>query len=117
MALTGNTLNQLSEDEHRKKNVAAKAVVIHGYNASLDEYIPIEVDSEGSQVVAYATRIDDTTTANVTYFGFAPVGTATSAASWQIYKIDETSGAVKTWADGDANFNNVWDNRASLSYS
>ena len=64
-----------------------------------------------------ALRIDDTTTANVTYVGKAAIGTATDAAAWQIHKLDETSGLIQTWADGDANFDNVWDNRAGLSYS
>ena len=64
-----------------------------------------------------ATRLDDTTTASVTYVGKAAIGTATSAASWQVQKIDETTGLVITWADGDADFNNIWDNRASLTYS
>jgi len=65
----------------------------------------------------YAIILDDTTTANVTYVGKAVIGSATSTASWQIQKLDETSGLVINWADGDANFDNVWDNRASLSYS
>lgn len=62
-------------------------------------------------------EIDDTTTASVTYVGFASPGTVTSVASWRIMKIDESSGTSVTWADGDADFDNVWDNRASLSYS
>lgn len=64
-----------------------------------------------------ATRIDDTTTANTTYIGKAPIGSATSSAVWQISKLDTSSGLIKTWADGDASFNNVWDDRVSLSYS
>ncbi len=56
---------------------------------------------------------------SITYIGKAVPGTATSAASWQIQKLDESSTpdfSLK-WADGDGNFDNVWDNRASLSYS
>lgn len=63
----------------------------------------------------YATRIDDQTP--ILYVGKAPVGSATSAAVWQIHKIDETSGVIITWADGNANFDNVWDNHSSLTYS
>lgn len=117
MALTGNNANQRGEDEHRRKNVAGKAVILHGYNAENDEYIPVEVDAQGNQTANFATRVDDTTTASTTYIGNAPIGSATSSAVWQIYKIDESSGMVKTWADGDANYDNVWDNRASLSYN
>lgn len=64
-----------------------------------------------------AIRLDDTSTANVTYVGKATVGSSTASAVWQIKKIDETTGLVITWADGDTSFNNVWDNRVSLSYS
>lgn len=61
----------------------------------------------------YALKLDDTTTTNVTYVGKAAVGSATSSAVWQMKKIDESSGMTITWADGDANFDNVWDNRAT----
>lgn len=64
-----------------------------------------------------ALRLDDSSTANVTYIGKAAIGTATSAASWQIFKLDESSGLSITWADGDANFNNIWNNRTGLTYS
>ena len=53
------------------------------------------------------------------FIGFAAPGSAKSAASWQIRKIT-TSGNFITdvqFADGDALFNNVWDDRAGLSYS
>ena len=65
---------------------------------------------------AYATRIDEAS-ATVTYIGNAATGTATSAATWQVKKIDDSSGTVITWADGNANFDNIFDNRAALSYS
>lgn len=58
----------------------------------------------------------DSGDANVTYVGKAAIGTATSAASWQVMKIDENTGTVITWADSNALFDNVFDNRESLSY-
>jgi hypothetical protein len=60
----------------------------------------------------------DEVSASVTYVGFAAMGTATSAASWQIKKL-LTTGTVTVgrWADSNANFDNVWDDRASLVYS
>lgn len=67
---------------------------------------------------AMAMQVDDTT--GTIYQGWAEPGTATSAASWRIRKI-VTSGSPDdtaiTFADGDRSFNNIWDNRASLSYS
>lgn len=53
----------------------------------------------------------------VTYVGQAVIGSASSASVWQIQKIDETTGTIITWADGDDNFDNVWDNYAVLTYS
>lgn len=59
----------------------------------------------------------DDASATVTYIGFAPMGTATSAAGWQIKKL-LVSGTVTIgrYCDSDANFDNVWDDRASLTY-
>lgn len=63
-----------------------------------------------------ATILDDSADP-ILYVGKAPIGTATSAASWQIVKLDTSSGMIKTWADGDGDFDNIWDDRVSLSYS
>jgi hypothetical protein len=56
------------------------------------------------------------TVGDVDYVGEAAIGTATSAASWRIKKVDSTSGVVIQWA-GAGTFNQIWDNRASLTYS
>ena len=53
--------------------------------------------------------------ATYTYVGEAAVGAAESDAVWRIQRVD-SSGNV-TWADGNANFDNVWVNYASLTYS
>lgn len=73
---------------------------------------------QGEQVVqpTYAVLIDDSA-APLTYIGSALPGSVTSAAVWQVKLLDETTGLVTTFADGDANFDNIWDDRASLSYS
>lgn len=54
----------------------------------------------------------------VQYFGFAQAGSSTSAAVWKIKKL-MVSGTVTSilFADGNNQYDNVWDNRASLSYS
>lgn len=67
---------------------------------------------------AMAQQTDDTGT--TTYRGWASPGTATSAASWRITRIVSSGTPADysiTFADGNRNFDNVWDNRASLSYS
>lgn len=53
-----------------------------------------------------------------TYIGEANVGTATSAASWRIKRVDDTSDPDSTILyAGTGAFDQVWDNRASLSYN
>ena len=77
-----------------------------------------ETDAIGNQSVTqgtYATRVAEV--GAVTYVGNAPIGTATTEALWQIQKIDSTSGTVVTWADGNDNMDNVWDDYATLTYS
>lgn len=72
--------------------------------------------SVATQENQFATRLDDTNSP-ILYIGKSIAGSSTSSAVWQIAKLDTTSGLVKTWADGDVNFNNIWDNRTSLTYN
>ena len=55
----------------------------------------------------------------IMYLGKAVPNADTSAAVWIIYRIttDAGGGLVTEMADGDAKPDNVWDDRASLSYS
>ncbi len=49
------------------------------------------------------------------YVGTTEPGIATSAALWQIKRINMTTGDI-TWCDGNFKFDNVWDDRTSLDY-
>jgi hypothetical protein len=63
---------------------------------------------------------EDIVDATTSYQGYALPGTATSAAAWQITRsTKDGSGNVTAvlFADGNDLYDNVWDNRASLSYS
>lgn len=62
-----------------------------------------------------SVRIDDTGT--YTYFGYAPVASAEGDAVWKISRLSAANPQALVWADGDANYDNIWTNRASLSYS
>lgn len=64
----------------------------------------------------YKTLIDETSTPSVTYVGKAAINTATSAASWQISKIDE-SGSVTSITWSGSGFTAIWNNRTSISYT
>lgn len=70
-----------------------------------------------SAVPALATIVDEVS-ASITYLGKADPGTGAASALWQIQRIT-TSGTTTTveFADGNSDFDNVWNNRASLSYS
>ncbi len=75
------------------------------------------VSITSSTTFPYTVLLDETE-AGVTYVGRAAPSSPTSLAVWQIKKL-ETSGNVfsVSFADGNGNFDSVWDNRASLSYS
>lgn len=117
---TSQYLDNLEHDE----TTMAKGVAIYGTPDGTNIY-RLAVNSDGTISAsigssAYDIRLDDTTTANVTYIGKAALtgsAIATSSAVWQVQKIDETTGMIITWADGDSSFNNIWDNRASLTYA
>lgn len=61
------------------------------------------------------SQVDTTTTAGVTYVGYALPGSPQTDPVWQIKAISSL-GAV-TWANGSGLFNSVWADRATLSYS
>ena len=74
----------------------------------------VSIQSAGNK----ACEVDCTTTSNIIYMGVAAIGSATSAAVWQIHRINTTGGNVSVdYADGNENFDNIWDNRASLTYA
>ena len=67
---------------------------------------------------AMSLLVDKTTTASITYIGEAAPGTSESSATWRIFILDNsTSITKKKWADGNGNFDNIWSNRASLTYA
>lgn len=82
-----------------------------GLQAQIDELM-----NGNPLALRYDQDADPPTTA---YLGYATPGTSTAAALWRIQKLTFTleGDVVATWADGNANFDNIWDNRASLSYS
>ena len=63
----------------------------------------------------YAVKV--TEVGAVTYLGKAKPGSSQASAVWQAKKIDGSSGTVITFADGNANFDNVATDLTALSYS
>ena len=62
------------------------------------------------------TLLLDEVSATVSYIGEAQPASSTAASVWRIRKLDTSSGISLTYADGNTFFDNVWDNRASLTY-
>jgi hypothetical protein len=73
-------------------------------------------DALGNIGGEYKIIVDDISSSDYIYFGKADVGSDTSDAVWQVKKFTIATG-IFTHADGNASFDNVWDNRASLTYS
>ncbi len=108
--------------DNLKGGSAATNVLTLTYDTSLmddtDDLLIFYDDPAAAQLISqsnYAVRT--ATSGDITYVGQAAIGSLTSSAVWQIKKLDETSGSIITWADGDDSFDNIWDNRASLTYS
>ena len=80
--------------------------------AKFEELITTAINDSTDEAV----QRDLTSTAGYIYTGKAAPGSLTSAAVWKICKIDTTTGAT-TWADGNNNYDNVYDDRTSLTYS
>lgn len=84
-------------------------------------FFPIEPDSPTLQQVSiiptiYKTLLDEASS-SITYVGKAVPASATSAAVWQISKLTTSAGDLSVeYADG-GDFSQIWDDRASLSYS
>ena len=54
----------------------------------------------------------------ITYMGTAEAGSLTSDPVWRICQLtDDGTNTASMWADGNLNFDNIWDNYASLSYA
>lgn len=77
--------------------------------------------SGGTTKVQLARRVDETADGSTIYIGEAQPGTPASTAAWRIKRISfigpESADTNIEWANGVADFVNVWDDRLTLSYS
>jgi len=89
------------------------------FDAQFQTYVhqPLGFDGQALQRMrADAVAMKMTTVGSVTYLAIAAPGTVESDAKWQCKKIDQTTGLVMTFADGDASFDNVATDLTALSY-
>lgn len=76
------------------------------------------VPKGASELDDLVLRVDYAST-TINYYGHAPVGSATSDASWRIKRETLDSQGRTTaieFAGSSANFGQIWDNRAVLIY-
>ena len=74
-------------------------------------------DGTSEENMVYAKQVDFVGD-SIIYRGEAVAGTATSAPNWRIRKVSIVNDDIsETWADGNTNFDNVWESRAILIYS
>jgi len=68
------------------------------------------------QLAKYITKVE-VASATITYVGSAAPGTTVAQALWRIMRVDTSSLAADVlYADSNQNFDNVWNDRAGLSY-
>lgn len=103
-----NNLQRVTSAEHFAGLVPSDGTGIPVHIENVD---PIPTTS-----ATYTLYLDEVSS-TITYVGEAVPGTATSASTWRIKRLDSTSGLVVAWANGDSAFDKIWDNRASYTYS
>lgn len=119
-----------------EKNSTAVTSITSGATISITKESTVVVEKANNQVVLsgmlgppgpssvseddimYSKRIDFVTD-NELYRGEALVGTQETSSLWRIRKITIASDGdvTETWASGTADFNKIWANRVSFSYS
>ena len=74
------------------------------------------INAGGDVAQNYTTEVD-TTDPDVTYVGEAAIGSITSSPVWRIQKVEKVGTIISvTFADSNDGFDNVWDDRLSLTY-
>lgn len=88
------------------------------YNSTTGRWENKTITTSGTEEDVYAKRVDfvgDT----VIYKAEATAGTLDSASAWRIHRlvISVDGDVSETWAEGNTNFNKIWNDRLTYSYS
>jgi biopolymer transport protein ExbD len=96
---------------------ATKRVLIYGFDGTAKQIVNVKSDGRIVVSTSEPQNVKITESGNYTYVAYAPLGTAQASALWQAFRIDETSGLVVLYADGNANYDNVATDLTALTYS
>lgn len=104
----------LNKSQDSKYDVLAVELLVENDSETSLQRLKLS-DLTGGGALAKKITVDGTST----YIATAQPGTVQSAASWQVQHIDESVAGTTliTWADGNANFDNVATDLTVLSYS
>ena len=71
--------------------------------------------TRGSQII----NVDETTvgTTTTTYVGKAAKGSSNASAVWKIQKVEENTGGITNIRLASEDYDQIWDNRTTLTYS
>ena len=77
---------------------------------------PVSVEPQDN----YMTALDYDSSGNLIYIGKANMNSSKADGVWSIRKLvyDASNNLTDMlWANGDGEFNNIWNNRTAISYS
>lgn len=101
-------------DPNLSGSVSTNVLSLYYNTTTMEDSDKLQIWYEDSDFVTY---LDDTSETNVTYIGKGRSGVSTGSFAWQVSKINETSGLVKTYASGSAEFSSSWHLRTIYPYS
>ena len=110
-----------------KENVQLKATAFTVINTAVQKFNAQLFEIQSLQILPAVLTVDannveklrvDVPVAGTTYEGYALPGTLNGTPAWKIKKI-VVAGALTTttYASGDSNFDKIWDDRATYTYS
>lgn len=110
-----------------KENVQLRPSLFKVLNTGVEKFNAQLYESQKIQIVPAVLTVDtnnverlrvDVPVAGTTYEGYALPGTLNGTPAWKIKKI-VVAGAITTvtYASGNSNFDKVWDDRATYTYS
>ena len=108
-------------DDHNivKAITTKQGTIQHTPTNPMDIVNKAYVDEKIMELLQNYTILQDDESSILQYVGWAEFGSDTNTSVWRIRRItfDSLGDSAWEWADANDEFDNIWDNRTSLSYS